>query len=213
MIISKGLTAALALCAGGAMVGVNAGEESKPAPKPKQEEKVDQAKIYLNEFAGYLTVEPRDGVFGMGRVPTIHGGRVSGPKIQEAFLEMGKTTFVAGMAFGRLGTDEVRYSTAPSHYQLHQIPAEALGLGEREEWDLQSRLTSVTLPEEARKLWNSGRKDSRFNVPYGKLTATVTMRKVMPSYETCLNCHGDVPRGKAIGVLAVVQVPKGSAKP
>lgn len=214
MVMTKALYSTLAFLAGGTLIGMTSLETPKTKSTTRQEEKVDQAKLYLQEFAGYLTVEPRDGFFGMSRVPTIHGGRPDGPKIEQAFLEMGKTSYVTGMAFGNLAKDqEVRYSTSPTHYQLHEIPEESVGLGKPDIRKLNSRLTEELLPNEARNLWNSGRKESRFNIPYGKLTAVVTMRKVMPSYESCLSCHTNVPHGKAIGVLAVVQVPRGSAKP
>jgi hypothetical protein len=168
------------------------------------------ASDYLAEFEKFLHEEPVDGRFGISRLPTIHE-RTSprGERIGEVFDAMAKDYWVSALTLGEFGEgNPKRFRSASAHWKLSHISTDMVGLGIRESIDAENRLLDVEVKGAATKLWDSGQKARQFNTTYGNREVIVSLRKVSAPRVSCLNCHTNVPRGKAIGVAGVILVAK-----
>lgn len=168
------------------------------------------ASDYLAEFEKFLHEEPVDGRFGASRLPTIHEqSSPRGERIGKIFEAMAKDYWVSALTVGEFGDGKPkRFRSASAHWQLSYISPDMVGLGIRESMDAENKLLDVDVKWAAAKLWSSGQKSSQTSTTYGNREVIVSLRKVSAPRESCLKCHTNVPRGKAIGVAGVILVAK-----
>lgn len=197
----KFLIIPLALVAGAGLIGGRAEDKDQVL-----------ALRFLDEVHDILREEPSDGRFGLSRLPTVHGRQYFDDRkprekaCVEAWQGLAIGNALALKALGNFDDKGVSQDSRQmsGHYTLNHVPfsVEAGNADAENEWHRH------WAPGMATDLYNSRRNIATQEFTYGKHKATVVMRKVFPSSDSCLKCHTDVKKGKPIGILALLRVSK-----
>jgi hypothetical protein len=153
---------------------------------------------------------PKSPEFGMQRLPTIHekqafhSDQEPEKRASELIDKVAGSNFIALMSYGdfRSGTPD-RQSTMSGYYQLNFAP-----LVKSDKFFDAEKQFHASAKEAAAKLYASGKNVARFSMDYAGIPAAVNLKAVFPSSQQCLSCHKTAEKGKPIGILALIRVPK-----
>jgi len=187
---------------------------SAQTPTPESQIPADQklAQSFLENAEKILQQDPADGKFGLSRMPGIHGrtafsvGKPEEKAAADQWNQLVKDFVPAVLSFGMFDAKGVpdRNSFMYAYYHLNHtdfIRDQSYFRSERE-------FADELAPEEAKKLFLSGKKTSNTTMVYAKRKAMIEMRTVTAPSDACMSCHEGVPKGKTIGVLALLRIPK-----
>ena len=169
-----------------------------------------QSATFLAEANNILRTDPVDGNFGMNRLPTVHSrqyfseGKSPEAKAARAIAQLEKTHFIALIAYGKPSKDEFgRRSTMSGYYQLNHAPLAK----DKRFFDAADAVNNRAMST-ALKLVREGKDRWRESISYVDRQATIEYQAVRASHNSCMKCHQDVPKGKPIGVLVLIRVPR-----
>lgn len=168
---------------------------------------------FLEEGNTILRQDPRDDVFGLRRIPTLHGrssfvsSEESEKKAYSLFNALSKDNTIALASWGQFKNGKFqRMTVLGANNQLNHVTDEnPLGLPE-----VQSDFFSKSGPDGALDLYLSGHQKGEAISKVGDTMTKINFRAVFASSQKCMRCHEEPPKGKPIGVIALIRVPKKS---
>ena len=168
------------------------------------------SKTLIDQLNEILRQDPKDGNFGLTRLPTIHGkpsfhpSTPEGKRAIESYEALSGNNAIMVSAFGKFQEGRpTRHRNMP--YQ-DKFSVDRFKDSKKFSEDVREFYMKAG-PENASKLYASGKNDLKTEVTISGIKSVVYMKKVFPSSKKCLNCHEEMGAGKPVGIVTLLRVP------